>query len=155
MRKKTPQADAALDPESFKARLKEAGLKATPQRVAVHDAMLSLVHASADMVAGRIAATGGARITVSSVYNILSGMADLGIYARRFSPENKMWFDVNACTHIHAYDCVNGTFMDIMDGDLVKSMEDKLKKTRIKGYRTERPDILLLCRPSRKTLKKK
>jgi hypothetical protein len=36
--------------EEFKAILKKHSLKATPQRLAVHEAMMSLGHASADMV---------------------------------------------------------------------------------------------------------
>lgn len=140
-----------LGTEDFKERLKNLGFKATPQRVAVHDAMLELVHASADMVAEHIKANGGVRVTVASVYNTLSGMAELGIYARRFSPENKMWFDVCSSGHIHAYDTENGLFMDIMDEELAKSIEDRLKKKRIKGYRIERADIQIVCKPVKKT----
>ena len=36
--------------EEFKQLLKKHSLKATPQRLAVHEAMMSLGHASADMV---------------------------------------------------------------------------------------------------------
>ena len=36
--------------EEFKALLKKHSLKATPQRLAVHEAMMSLGHACADMV---------------------------------------------------------------------------------------------------------
>ena len=36
--------------EGFKKVLKKHDLKATPQRIAVHEAMISLGHASADMV---------------------------------------------------------------------------------------------------------
>lgn len=143
------------DVEAFKEKLKSFELKATPQRIAVHEAMLVLVHATADMVAEHISAAGSTRISVASVYNILSGMADLGIYARRLSPGNKMWFDVNSFKHLHAFDDENGTFIDIIDDDLVKSLEDRLKKTRVKGYKIDRMDVQLICRPARrKTLKK-
>lgn len=154
MGKKSSQAYAVPGPEEFREKLKELGLKATPQRMAVHEAMLELVHASADMVADHIAARSSTGVTVSSVYNILSGMAELGLYARRLSPENKMWFDINTSPHIHAYDSEKGVFMDIINDDLIKSIEDRLKKTRIKGYRIERSDIQLICRPSRKNIKK-
>lgn len=42
--------------EEFKVLLRNKNLKATPQRVAVHEAMLSLGHASADMVVEHIKA---------------------------------------------------------------------------------------------------
>ena len=42
----------------FKRLLRDRGLKATPQRVAVHEAMLALIHAGADAVAAWIAEHG-------------------------------------------------------------------------------------------------
>ena len=57
--------------EEFKKVLKKHDLKATPQRLAVHEAMISLGHASADMVTEAIAAKGTTKVTVASVYNIL------------------------------------------------------------------------------------
>ena len=63
----------------FKRLLKDRGLKATPQRTAVHEAMRALVHASAEDVSAYIAAQGDTRISPASVYNILSMLADLRI----------------------------------------------------------------------------
>ena len=63
----------APDMESFRSILKSKGLKATPQRIAVHAAMLALGHASADLVYEHIKKEGTAEVTVASVYNILSG----------------------------------------------------------------------------------
>ena len=42
--------NTAPDMEKFRSILKTKGLKATPQRLAVHEAMLAMGHASADMV---------------------------------------------------------------------------------------------------------
>ena len=53
--------------DAFKKILKDKGLKATPQRVAVHEAMISLGHASADQVGQHIAQNSSVKITVSSV----------------------------------------------------------------------------------------
>ena len=44
----------AADEEAFRKRLKAHGLKVTGQRLAVHGAMMSLVHASAEQVRERI-----------------------------------------------------------------------------------------------------
>ena len=65
---------------NFTSVLKRYSLKATPQRLAVHKAMQELGHASADMVAQKIENDGNTKITVASVYNILSELAKLGIY---------------------------------------------------------------------------
>ena len=58
--------NAATDMESFRSILKTKGLKATPQRLAVHEVMLEMGHASADMVCERIHKKGIAAITVAS-----------------------------------------------------------------------------------------
>lgn len=135
--------------ETFKKLLKARGLKATAQRVAVHQAMMELGHASADMVSAKIAET-GAKVTVASVYNILTQLALLGIYKHRLSSNNKMYFDVNSYRHIHLYDVYNHEYKDVMDEDLIETVEAALKKRRFKGYKVDTIDIQILCHPSHK-----
>jgi len=135
--------------DDFKVMLKKYSLKATRQRVAVHQAMLNLGHASADMVSAEIGSMGWEKITVATVYNILSQLADLGIYARRLSSNNKMYFDVNTYKHIHLYDKVNNTYKDVLDEDLLSLVQSKLSRRRFKGYKIEDVDIQIICRPSK------
>lgn len=141
---------SAPDISQFKNILKEKGLKATPQRLAVHDAMLKLGHASADMVAGQMQAAGITRITIASVYNILSTLADLKLYSRRLSSNNKMYFDVNTFKHIHVYDKENNEYRDVIDDDLVSLVESRLKGRRFRGYTVDSIDIQIVCHPSRR-----
>lgn len=135
--------------DEFKAYLRKQGLKATPQRLAVHEAMLEFGHASADMVAGHIEATGKI-VTVASVYNILFSLSETGLYARRLSSNNKMYFDVNSSNHMHVYDSVNNTYSDFFDEELMDAIAKKLGKKRIKGYRIDHIDIQIICRPAAK-----
>ncbi len=136
--------------EEFKALLKKNSLKATPQRLAVHEAMMELGHACADMVTEHIKEKGEAKVTVASVYNILTHMAMLGIYDYRLSANNKMYFDVNTFKHIHFYDTANHTFRDVIDDELVKIIESHLSRKRVRGYKIEGFDIQLVGRPTRK-----
>lgn len=137
--------------ESFIELLKKNGLKATPQRLAVHRAMMSLGHASADQVSEWISANGGAHITVASVYNILTQLTLLGVYCHRLSANNKMFFDLNTFNHIHLYDCVNHEYKDVLDEDLLGLVEAKLLKSRrYRGYKLDRVDIQIVCHPSTK-----
>ena len=136
--------------EEFKQILKKHSLKATPQRLAVHEVMIELGHASADMVTEAIAAKGTTKVTVASVYNILTNLAMLGIYDYRLSSNNKMYFDVNTFKHIHFYDHDNHTFRDVIDDELVKLIESHLSRKRVKGYKIESFDIQLIGRPTRK-----
>lgn len=136
--------------EEFKAILKKHSLKATPQRLAVHQAMMALGHASADMVTEEIKASGSAKVTVASVYNILTHLAMLGVYHYRMSANNKMYFDVNTFKHIHFYDKANHEFKDVIDDELIKLIESHLCRKRVKGYKIEGFDIQLIGHPTRK-----
>ena len=136
--------------EEFKAILKKHSLKATPQRLAVHEAMMTLGHASADMVTDAIKEKESAKVTVASVYNILTHMAMLGIYHYRLSSNNKMYFDVNTFKHIHFYDHSNHVFKDVIDDELVQMIETHLSRKRVKGYKIESFDIQLVGRPTKK-----
>jgi Fe2+ or Zn2+ uptake regulation protein len=136
--------------EEFKTLLKQHSLKATPQRLAVHEAMMSLGHACADMVTESIKEKGTAKVTLASVYNILTHMAMLGVYHYRLSANNKMYFDVNTFKHIHFYDKDNHTFRDVIDDELIQLIESHLSRKRVRGYKVESFDIQLIGRPSRK-----
>ena len=138
------------DMEEFKAILRKHSLKLTPQRLAVHEAMMTLGHACADMVTDAIKEKSSTKVTVASVYNILTQMAMLGIYHYRLSSNNKMYFDVNTFKHIHFYDKDNHTFRDVIDDELIQLIESHLSRKRVRGYKVEGFDIQLIGRPSRK-----
>lgn len=139
----------APDLDKFRKLLKDKSLKETPQRLAVHGAMMVLVHASADMVAEYLALNSDVGISLPSVYNVLTGLADAGIYARRMSSNNKMYFDVNTGRHVHLYDKRNNVYRDLEDDGLLSLVEAHFKGRRFKGYKLEGVDIQLICRPSR------
>ena len=120
----------------FRIRLKKHGLKVTQQRYAVHEAMLKLGHASADMVTEEIVKEGKTKVTVASVYNILTQL------------NNKMYFDVNTTGHMHLYDTVNHVYIEIYDDLLYKSIADKLLSKRFKGYKVDGMDIQILAHPT-------
>ncbi len=134
--------------DRFRSVLKRHKLKATPQRLAVHEAMLSLGHASADQVGEWIAERGEVRVTAASVYNILTQMTLLGVYVHRFSANNKMYFDVNTFRHVHLYDTVNNDFKDVMDEELIEMVESRVRGKRYRGYKVDGVDIQIICHPT-------
>jgi Fur family iron response transcriptional regulator len=137
--------------EEFRTQLRRHKLKATRQRLAVHEVMMELGHASADLVQETLRQR-GATVTVASVYNILSQLADQRIYGRRLSATNKMFFDINNTRHIHLYDRENHTYRDLMDDELQSLVNAHLKRRKFKGYTVEDIDIQLIAHPTtRKT----
>ena len=142
------------DSEQFRKILKDKGIKVTPQRVAVHEAMLALGHAGADEVLDYIQdRLGEVCISQASVYNVLSKMADLGIYNRVCSSDNKLFFDVNTGRHVHLFDTRNGEFKDIADDGLCALVENYLKGKSFRGYKLDRYEVQLICHLSRKRKK--
>ena len=141
--------------DEFRTSLKRHSLKATGQRLAVHEAMMALGHASADMVCDYLSSSGSAvKITVASVYNILSQLALSGIYRHRLSANNKMYFDVNSGRHIHLYDLSTHTFRDLPDDEFSDLIFSKLGRKRFKGFKIENVDVQILVRPTQKSSKK-
>ena len=134
----------------FAAMLKRKSLNATPQRLAVHRAMQKLGHASADMVAQEIENDANTKITVASVYNILSEFANLGIYQHRLSANNKMFFDFNTYEHAHFYDIENNTFRDISEDKVISELLERLARKRFKGYKVDYIDIQIVGHPTKK-----
>ena len=138
--------------DEFRSQLRRHDLKATRQRLAVHDVMMQLGHASADMVCDELRQRGSG-VTVASVYNILSQLADFRIYNRRLSATNKMFFDIVASRHIHLYDRENHTYRNLQDEELSTLVAAHLKRRKFKGYTIEDIDIQLIAKPTRKNRK--
>ena len=143
------------DIRQFKRLLRDKNLKATPQHMAVHEAMSALGHASAEEVSQWIAEHGEVSVSPASVYNILSTLAELGIYARCSGRGGKKVFDVRAKQHIHLYDTRSEAWRDLEDPALLSLLEAQLKGRRFRGYRIEGFELQLLCRPTRKPLPSK
>ena len=139
--------------QKFKALIKQHKLKATPQRLAVHNDMLQLIHASAEQVADVLKEASESKVSVSSVYNILSQMASLGIYGRRLSVNNVMYFDVNPENHLHLYDPQNNIFKDVQDPDLLMEIEERIKRHRYRGFRVSSVEVNVICHPPKKRKK--
>jgi Fe2+ or Zn2+ uptake regulation protein len=139
----------------FKRLLRDKDLKATPQRMAVHEAMSALGHASAEEVSQWIAEHGEVSVSPASVYNILSSLADLGIYGRCSGRAGRKIFDVRGKPHFHLYDTRNEAWRDLEDPTLLSMLEAQLKGRRFRGYRIEGFELQLLCRPTRKLLPSK
>ena len=136
--------------EDFKSALRRHSLKATAQRIAVHRAMMGLEHASADMVTKKVEESAGAKVTVASVYNILTQMAEKGIYGRRMSCNGKMYFDVNPKDHAHIYDKEGNEYMNLVDNELMDVIDEYLGRRKFKGYTIVGADIQLIVKPKRK-----
>lgn len=127
----------------LKEKIKEAGLKATPQRIAIYSAMRKLGHACVDMVAEEVKSS-YPTLTIATIYNVLESFVNAGLLVRRFSSNNKMYFDVNVYEHAHFYDSENNSYLDYHDTELVKMVLDYLSSKKIENFDIKSVDIQLV-----------
>lgn len=127
----------------LKEKIKEAGLKATPQRIAVYGAMRKLGHACVDMVANEVAIS-FPTMTIATIYNVLESFVNTGLLVRRFSSNNKMYFDVNVYEHAHMYDTSENSYMDYNYPELVKMVMEYISAKKIDNFNIKSIDIQLV-----------
>ena len=138
------------DEERFRAMLAAKGMKATRQRLAVHKAMSSLVHARADEVyEWLLKSDPGEPLPVSTIYKVLTQLADCGIYHYRLGYDNRLCFDVCNFTHAHLYDRRNGVFKDLADEERSDMVDAYLKSRKFRGYKVDDVEVEIICHPSR------
>ena len=129
----------------LKEKIKAAGLKATPQRIAIFESMRKLGHASADMVVEDLKEN-YPTLTVATIYNVLESFVNTGLLVRRFSSNNKMYFDVNVYEHAHFYEIDDNAYEDYDDPELVKIVMDYLSTKQIEHFDVKSVDIQLVGR---------
>ena len=127
----------------MREKIKEAGLKATPQRLAIYESMRKLGHASVDMVIEDLK-NSFPTLTVATIYNVLESFVNTGLLTRRFSSNNKMYFDVNVYEHAHFYDQEENSYMDFHDPELVRLVMDYLSTKQIEKFDVKTVDIQLV-----------
>lgn len=129
--------------QNIKEKIRKGGLKATPQRIAVYGALLKLGHASADMVGEEIKDVFPS-LTVATIYNVLESFVRAGLIVRRFSSNNKMYFDVNTYEHAHLYDQDMNTYLDYDDPGLIRLVAEYLKSKEIPDFNIVDIDIQII-----------
>ena len=127
----------------LKNKIKEAGLKATPQRIAIYEAMRKLGHACVDMVAEELKKS-FPTLTIATIYNVLESFVNAGLLVRRFSSNNKMYFDVNVYEHAHFYDTEMNAYEDYHDPELVKIVMEYISSKNIDNFDIKSVDIQLV-----------
>ena len=129
--------------ETIKEKIHQSGLKATPQRIAIYSAMQRLGHASADMITEELNGIFPS-LTIATVYNVLESFVGSGLLVRRYSSNNKMYFDVNVYEHAHFYDCNENTYEDFNDPELVKMVMEYISTKKIDNFDLKSVDIQLV-----------
>jgi Fur family peroxide stress response transcriptional regulator len=121
----------------IRERLKERGLRVTPQRVAVLTALMEHKnHPDADTLV-RIVREQHPSIARGTIYHILDNLVQKGLVQKVQTEENKVRYDAVTEPHIHLYSHENNRIEDYFDEELFRLIEDYLQKKAIKGFRVD------------------
>lgn len=124
--------------------IKSKGLKATPQRIAVYEAMMDIGHASADMLIDWLR-TKDIELTVATVYNVLESFVNAGIIRKLSSDGIKMFYDINTHDHVHIY-CENSNMIsDFGDKDrqLMKMVNNFISENKSEDFHINGVEVLI------------
>ena len=137
------------DGKAFEDTLRKHNLKVTPQRIAVYEALVSLGHASADEVASHIAGQAKSKVSVASVYNILTQLTALNLCRNRLTMGGKMVFDITTRRHLHLYNTMEDSLIDYPDEELMRRIDELVAGKRFRGFKVEGIEVNILVHPTR------
>jgi Fur family peroxide stress response transcriptional regulator len=135
-----------MNPFNYKIKLKEQGLKITPQRLAVLEAVNLLHdHPTADEV-GQYIRKKYPNIGTGTVYKTLDTLVEKGIIRRVKTERGLLRYDPITTSHHHLYCAVSERIEDYYDEELTNMLEDYFRKRKIKGFDIEEIRLQIIGR---------
>ncbi|MEE4196001.1 MAG: transcriptional repressor [Bacteroidales bacterium] len=117
--------------------LRNRGLKITPQRTIVFDAVVSLGnHPTTDKIIEHIKQN-HPHIAVGTVYKILDTFVEHGILKRVKTDKDVMRYDHDLDKHHHLYSSDSDRIEDYYDEDLNNLLEQYFQNKKIKNFTIE------------------
>ncbi len=118
----------------FREKLKEKGLKVTPQRVAIYEAIVTLKnHPTAENVIEYIKAN-HPNISVGTVYKVLDSLVEKGLLKKVKTDKDPMRYDSVFSDHHHLYCSETQRIEDYDDEQLNQMISNYFKKKKIKNF---------------------
>jgi len=115
-------------------RLADKGLKVTPQRTAVLDAILTLKnHPTAENIIDHIRIS-YPNISSATVYKVLDAFITHGLIRRVKTERDVMRYDSVMDSHHHLYCSESDRIVDYHDEELTKILTEHFRKRKIPGF---------------------
>jgi len=123
--------------EHIKDRLKDAGLKITPQRIAILEAVYKLDnHPTAENIIEFIRNMHPG-IATGTVYKILDTLEENNLIKKVKTERDIMRYDGMMETHHHLYCSESDRIDDYADKELDRTLKEYFRKKRIPGFQIE------------------
>lgn len=117
--------------------MKDRGLKITPQRVAVLEAIMELRnHPSAEKICEYIRHK-HPNISTATVYKVLDALVECQLVKKVKTDEDMMRYDAILEKHHHLYCSESERIEDYMDDELNKLIENYFEKKKIPDFKIE------------------
>ncbi|MFC2138424.1 Fur family transcriptional regulator [Bacteroidota bacterium] len=130
--------------EDIRNKFSEKGLKITPQRVVILEAIYKLNnHPTADNIIEYIRES-HPNIAIGTVYKVLESLVENGLIRKVKTEKDIMRYDGIVEKHHHLYCSECDLIEDYMDEELDKLLQNHFKNKNIKGFKIE--DIVLQIR---------
>ena len=126
-----------MDAKDFSKELNEKGLKVTPQRIAVLDAIISLNnHPTAENIMDHIRKI-HPNISSATVYKVLDVFVSNGLIRRVDTERDIMRYDAITESHHHIYCSDSDRIEDYKDEELNKLLTEYFQKKQIPDFKIE------------------
>ena len=124
-------------PNFSREKLQEKGLKVTPQRVAIYDAIVKLNnHPTAENVIEYIKAN-HPNISVGTVYKVLDSLVENNLLKKVKTEKDIMRYDAVLSNHHHLYCAETDRIEDYEDEKLNAIINDYFNANLIKNFRVQ------------------
>jgi len=145
-----------MKPEDYRSKLKERGLRVTPQRLAVFEAVDVLHdHPTAEEVSQFIRKK-HPDIALGTVYKTLETMAERDILKRVKTDSGLLRYDAVKDNHHHIYCALCDRIEDYYDSELTEMIYNYFEKKQIPDFRIEDIKLQIVGRytDNRKSVRK-
>ena len=121
----------------FIHKLQEKGLKVTPQRLAIYDAIVQLKnHPTAENIIEYIKSN-HPNISVGTVYKVLDSLTENNLLKKVKTERDIMRYDAVLSNHHHLYCAETDRIEDYTDENLNKLISDYFTKNKIKNFKIQ------------------
>ena len=123
--------------EYFREQLKAKGLKITPQRIAIYEAVVELKnHPTAENIIDYIK-TNHPNVSVGTVYKVLDSLVENQLLKKVKNEKDIMRYDAIMQKHHYLYCSETDKIEDFKDPELDKIIADYFSKKKIKGFKVK------------------
>jgi len=121
----------------FISKLQEKGLKVTPQRLAIYDAIVQLKnHPTAENIIEYIKSN-HPNISVGTVYKVLDSLTENNLLMKVKTERDIMRYDDVLSNHHHLYCAETDRIEDYEDENLNKLISNYFSKNKIKNFKIQ------------------